>query len=78
MGKKGFEDLLDDLLENDLQVKTVSTGRYPSIRKLVQIDEQYEGIEHQFDPWSITKNMSAAAKSKKGITFQIVRSFMTL
>jgi len=53
-------------LSND----TISTDRYPSIKKLMRTKEEYKHIQHQFDPCHLAKNilqkLMAALKKKLG------------
>ena len=58
MEKEGFihcvNDIQDDLF---LPIRLISTDRHPSIKKLMRVDDRYNHIIHQFDPWHIGKSI---------------------
>ena len=71
MEKEAFSRALDNITTNfELSVDVVSTDRHLSIKKLMQIDNRFHHIEHQFNPWHIAKellkkNMKEASKKGK-------------
>ncbi|KAL7383208.1 hypothetical protein ABVT39_006543 [Epinephelus coioides] len=51
----GFRKGLERLLDEGIHVTIVTTDRHPSIRKTLR--ETFPDIDHQFDPWHITKGI---------------------
>ena len=67
MEKKGFMDTLSNLEANGIKVDIISTDRHPQIKKEIRVN--HPNIDHQFDPWHISKSVSkklAAASKKSG------------
>ncbi|CAL9702720.1 unnamed protein product [Knipowitschia caucasica] len=48
-----FKKALEEILNEGIDVKVVTTDRHPSIRKIMR--EEYSNIIHQFDPWHVAK-----------------------
>ena len=58
MEKYGFVSVVKRL-ESDIGVRAVSTDRqHAQIRKLMEIDNDFAHIIHQFEPWHLAKNIS--------------------
>ena len=57
MEKEGFIRTVCRL-DKMVGVRAVSTDRHVQIRKLMQTDERFTHIKHQFDPWHLAKNVS--------------------
>ena len=68
MEKEGFVYLLDSLLDQGVNVDTLSTDRHCQIRKLMRVEPRYKKIKHTVDPWhlikGIRKKLNAASKKK--------------
>ena len=56
MEKKGFMDTLSNLEANGIKVDIISTDRHPQIKKEIRVN--HPNIDHQFDPWHISKSVS--------------------
>uniref|UniRef100_A0A8C6S7B3 Transposase n=1 Tax=Neogobius melanostomus TaxID=47308 RepID=A0A8C6S7B3_9GOBI len=48
-----FKKALEEILNEGIDVKVVTTDQHPSIRKIMR--EEYPNIIHQFDPWHVAK-----------------------
>ena len=55
MEKVGFTRSMEFPLNQGIEIKTVTTDRSPSIRKLAR--EEYSMVDHQFDVWHICKGI---------------------
>ena len=67
METKGFMVTLSSLEANGIKVDIKSTDRHPQIKKEIRVN--HPNIDHQFDPWHISKSVSkklAAASKKSG------------
>ena len=67
METKGFMVTLSNLEANGIKVDIKSTDRHPQIKKEIRVN--HPNIDHQFDPWHISKSVSkklAAASKKSG------------
>ena len=66
MEKKGFIDVLDNIVDREIQVEGVSTDAHPQITKHMRVN--VTDMNHHLDPWHTCKNMfkklKAAAKKK--------------
>ena len=72
MEKEGFIRVVENL-QNQINVRVVSTDRHIQIKKLMTTNPRFEKIIHQFDPWHVAKNISkqlVKASKTKGIIFQ--------
>uniref|UniRef100_A0AAV2K1T2 Transposase n=1 Tax=Knipowitschia caucasica TaxID=637954 RepID=A0AAV2K1T2_KNICA len=56
-----FKKALDEILNEGIDVKVVTTDRHPSIRKIMR--EEYPNIIHQFDPWHVAKGFKKKLKA---------------
>lgn len=57
MEKEGFVRCVDRLNKN-IGVRAVSTDRHIQIKKLMETDDRFKHLIHQFDPWHLAKNIS--------------------
>ena len=55
MELKGFQQGLDYLLKEKVNVQVVTTDRSPSIRKIMPVS--HPQIQHEFDVWHVAKGM---------------------
>jgi len=60
MEKKGFMDTLSNLEANGTKVDIISTDRLPQIKKEIRVN--HPNIDHQFDPWHISKYVKLLLK----------------
>lgn len=67
MELKGFKGTLKNILDNRVQVSTISTDRHTQIVKEMKVN--HSDISHEFDPWhvakSVSKKLTAEAKRKE-------------
>lgn len=75
MEKEGFIRCIENIKDGlDVDIHAISTDRHNQIKKLMRVDERFNNIIHQFDPWHIAKGMSkklSKASKKKGTYFFI-------
>ena len=57
MEKEGFVSLLDGIMEQGVEISTISTDRHCQIRKLMRVEPRYKKIEHVIDPWHLIKGI---------------------
>ena len=56
MGKEGFQRLMKRLIEEGLNIGTISTDRHNQIRKLMM--NEFPNIQHTIDPWHVIKGLT--------------------
>lgn len=57
MEKEGFIRTVKRL-DEQLELSAVSTDRHIQIKKLMDTDERFTHLIHQFDPWHMAKNIN--------------------
>lgn len=69
MEKAGFEETLDRIIDNGVEVTAISTDRHTGIKKIMKEKYKEVGIDHQFDPFHVAnwvrKQLHAKTKYKK-------------
>lgn len=75
MEKAGFIKAVETVLNENIKIDTISTDGHVQIRKMMRVDSRFNGIQHQFDPWHVAKEISKKLNkvSKKKSTEIICR-----
>jgi len=57
MEKEGYVRILSRLIDEGVEIETISTDRHSQIRALMKNDERFNHINHSIDPWHVIKGL---------------------